>query len=154
MPNISIRAPQGVFDTATRAALARAVTAVAKTVEQGGDDPAQAALTWIWFEEAGPGGVYAGGVDPLARVIPVFLVFHYPQGVLDDGARADAARLLQEAVEEALEDPRPVRTSVILAEVPDGTWGGSGVIWRLPDLARAAGYKHLQHLVESEGAAA
>lgn len=147
MPNISIKAPKGVFDTPTRAALARAVTAVAKTVEQGGDDPAQALLTWVWFDEAAPGAVYAGGADPLDRLIPVFVIFHYPQGVLDDTARALAARLLQEAVEEALDDPRQVRTSVILAEVPDGTWGGSGMIWRLPDLTRAAGFKHLQHLV-------
>jgi phenylpyruvate tautomerase PptA (4-oxalocrotonate tautomerase family) len=149
LPNITIKAPQGVFAGQARAALARAMTAVAKTVEQGGDDPAHALLTWVSFDEFAPDAIYVGGADPLERMIPVFVIFHYPQGVLDDAARAQAARLLQEAIATArpADDPRPVRTSVIMAEVPDGTWGGGGVIWRLPDLARAAGFKHLQHLV-------
>ena len=150
MPNIIIKAPQGVFSADTRSALARAVTAVAKTVEQGGDDPRHALLTWVSFEEFAPDAFYVGGAaDPLERLIPIVLVFHYPQGVLDEAARAEAARLLQEVFAEAKasDDPRPVMTSVIMTEVPDGTWGGNGMLWRLPDLARAAGFKHLQHLV-------
>ncbi|MDP3852515.1 hypothetical protein [Phenylobacterium sp.] len=148
MPNIIIRAPQGVFDADARDRLAKAVTQVAKTVEQGGDDPSQAALTWVFIDEFQPGAFYAGGNDPLERLIPVVVFFHYPAGVLDDAARADAARLLQEviAATKPAGDPRPVVTSVIMTEVADGTWGGNGGIWRLPDLARAAGYKHLQHL--------
>ncbi len=38
-------------------------------------------------------------------------------------------------------------TSVMIGDVPDGAWGANGQIWRLPDFAKAAGYKHLQHLV-------
>jgi hypothetical protein len=40
-----------------------------------------------------------------------------------------------------------VITSVMITDIDDGHWGARGAIWRLPDLARAAGYKHLQHLV-------
>lgn len=43
-------------------------------------------------------------------------------------------------------DPRVGLTSVIVSDVPDGTWGGSGVLWHLPDFVKAAGYKHLRHL--------
>ncbi len=149
MPNIVIHAPEGVFDLEARTRLAGSVTAVAKAVEQGGDAPEQSALTWVRIDEFGAGTFFAGGVDPCARMIPVVVMFHYPEGVLDAAARADAVRLLQEAISAAVPpgDARPVRTSVILTEVADGTWGGSGALLRLADLARAAGYKHLQHLV-------
>ena len=149
MPNIILQVPEGVFDAAARAKLARSVTEVAKTVEQGGDDPAQAVLTWVRFDEVKPGTLFAGGADILARLIPVVVFFHYPAGVLDDAARADAVRLLQQVISAAKPpgDPRAVATSVILTEVVDGTWGGNGALLRLPDFAKSAGYKHLQHLV-------
>lgn len=149
MPNITIKAPRGAFTPAARDTLAQALTDVARIVEQGGDTPAQMALTWVHIDEYEPGAFYAGGHDPLARIIPVVVFFHYPQGVLDDAARADAARLLQEVISaaKAPDDARQVRTSVVMTEVVDGTWGGNGRVLRLPDFARAAGYKHLQHLV-------
>lgn len=149
MPNINIKAPEGVFDTAARVRLARAVTEIARTVEQGGDDPRQLALTWVQIDEIKAGNVFAGGADPLAGLIPVVVFFDYPAGVLDDAARADAVRLLQDAIAAAKPagDPRPVAASVIMREVMDGFWGGNGRIMRLADLAAAAGYKHLQHLV-------
>ncbi|WP_309642982.1 tautomerase family protein [Phenylobacterium sp.] len=149
MPNIIIKAPEGVFDADARARLAKAVTDVAKAVEQIGDDPSHGALTWVLFDEFRPGAFFAGGGDPLEQLIPVVVFFRYPEGVLDDAARADAARRLQEVISAAKPagDLRPVVTSVIMTAVPDGAWGGAGAIWRLPDLARAVGYKHLQHLV-------
>jgi len=149
MPNILIRVPEGVFDTEARGKLARAATAVARIVEQGGDDLRQSALTWVTFDEVKAGNSFAGGEDPLRQLIPVIVFFHYPAGVLDDAARVEAARLFQEVISEARrpDDERPVATSVIMTVVADGTWGGSGRIWRLPELAQAAGYKHLQHLV-------
>jgi phenylpyruvate tautomerase PptA (4-oxalocrotonate tautomerase family) len=149
MPNIILKTPRGAFTRAARDSLAQAVTEVARVVEQGGDAPTQAALTWVLIEEYEPGAFYAGGHDPLSRIIPVVVFFHYPQGVLDDAARAEAVRALQYVISaaKASDDPRQVMTSVIMSEVPDGTWGGNGGVWRLPDLARVAGYKHLQHLV-------
>jgi hypothetical protein len=35
-------------------------------------------------------------------------------------------------------------TSIMLHDVADGTWGANGTIWRLSDIAAAAGYAHLQ----------
>ena len=105
--------------------------------------------TWLSIEEIKAGYFFAGGKDPVARVLPVIVFFHAPAGVLDAGARAEAVRLVHEAVAAAKQekDPRVALTSVIVSDVPDGTWGGSGTLWHLPDFVKAAGYKHLHHLV-------
>lgn len=149
MPNILIRVPEGVLAGEQLGKLAKAATAIAKTVEQGGDDPRQAALTWVEIDEVKAGHFFAGGQDALKHMIPVLVFFHYPAGVLDDAARTQAAALFQEAITNIVGSnaSRLIATSIIMTEVADGAWGGSGRIFRLPDLARAAGYKHLQHLV-------
>lgn len=150
MPNIIVKVPEGVFDTEACQALARGMTSAAKTVECIGDDPRQEFLTWVAIDEVKAGYMFAGGKDPLPRVIPVIVLFYLPEGVIDDAGRAEAVKLIQDAAADAKSaaDPRPVLTSVIVADVADGTWGASGQLWRLPDFARAAGYKHLQRLVK------
>lgn len=144
MPAIVIKFPEGVFDAEARGRIAARVTAAANTVEQIGDDPRHQFLTWVVIEEVKAGGFLAGGRDPLAVAVPVLVTFNYPEGVIDESGRALAARLIQDAV---AAEGRPAATSVIMAAVPDGTWGANGELWRLPDFARAAGFKHLQHLV-------
>jgi hypothetical protein len=101
------------------------------------------------IEELDPNHLYVGGGDPLGRFIPVIVFFHPPAGVIDESGRAELVKLTHEAVTGAKPagDSRPVMTNIIVANVADGTWGVSGQVWRLPEMARAAGYKHLQHLV-------
>jgi phenylpyruvate tautomerase PptA (4-oxalocrotonate tautomerase family) len=149
MPNVIIKLPEGVFDGEGRAKIARGVTAAAKVVEQFGDAPAQEFLTWIVIEEVKNGCFFAGGLDPTANVIPVMVMFSPPAGVIEADSRAQLVKLIQDAIASAKSssDSRPVITSVMITDVDDGHWGARGAIWRLPDLARAAGYKHLQHLV-------
>jgi phenylpyruvate tautomerase PptA (4-oxalocrotonate tautomerase family) len=149
MPNIFIKLPNGVFDPAARDRLAQAVTAAAMAAEQIGDDPQHALTTWVVIEELEPSHLYVGGGDPLGRFIPVIVFFHPPAGVIDESGRAELVKLMHEAVTGAKPagDSRPVMTNIIVADVADGTWGVSGQVWRLPEMARAAGYKHLQHLV-------
>jgi phenylpyruvate tautomerase PptA (4-oxalocrotonate tautomerase family) len=149
MPNIIIKLPEGVFDEAARKRLAQGVTAAAKQIEQIGDDPRQEALTLVTIEEVKAGYLFAGGNDPLIRVIPIAVFFHAPEGVIDAARRGDAVRLVHEAVAAAkpMSDMRAVTTSVVIADVADGTWGANGQLLTLPDFARRAGYKHLQHLV-------
>ena len=148
MPSIILRTPEGIFDAEGRRALAAAITDAAHAAEQIGDAPQNHVLTWLVIEEVPPAAFFIGGREPQAAVIPILIFFHYPAGVLDDQARAQAVRLIQEAALSARPagDPRPVQTSVILSETPDGAWGGAGRIWRLPDIAAVAGFKHLQHL--------
>lgn len=156
MPNIVVKAPEGAFDAAGCDRLAKGITAVAKTVEQIGDDPRQEFTTWVVIEEVKAGHFFAGGNDPVSRVLPVIVFFYAPAGVIDEAGRVEAVRLVQEVVSAAkpASDPRPVMTSVIMAEVADGTWGVNGGLWRLPDFARVAGYKRLQHLVVRPAGAA
>ncbi len=73
----------------------------------------------------------------------IHLRLHSEYSIVDGIVRVDEAV----AAAKPPADPRAVITSVILTEVADGTWGASGVLWRLPDFAKAAGFKHLQHLV-------
>ena len=151
MPNILVRVPKGVFDPVAREKLAASLTSAAHVVEQIGDDPAHGIFTWIEIQEFEPQAFYVGGRQVIEFVIPVVVQFQYPDGVLTDASREDAARLFQDAIEacKPVSDARPLRTSVIMSPVLDGHWGGSGKIWRLADLAQAAGYKHLQHLVKA-----
>lgn len=149
MPAIIAKLPEGIFDAAARGRIARGIHAAAKAVEAWGDDPRQEFLAWVLIEEIPSGCLFAGGEDPLARVIPVVVMVYPPAGVIDDTGRAELVRLVHAAITSATPsaDPRPVATSVIIREVADGTWGANGQLWHLADFARAAGYRHLQHLV-------
>ncbi len=149
MPNITIKIPEGVFDSAAKARLAAGVTNAASTVEQMGDDPRQQFLTWVTIEEIKSGHFFAGGVDPLAQVIPVIIFFQPPAGVLGEDRRQMAISMMHNAcvAARAQSDPRPVMSSILIQDVPDGSWGANGTLWHLPDFARASGYRHLQHLV-------
>ena len=148
MPNIVVKVPEGAFDAGGCDRLAKGITAVAKTVEQIGDDPRQEFTTWVVIEEVKAGHFFAGGNDPVSRVLPVIVFFYTPAGVIDEAGRLEVAQLVQEAVAAAKSDAdrRPVMTSVIVSEVADGTWGVNGALWRIGDFEKAAGYKHLQHL--------
>src|ERR1700735_2292276 len=146
MPNIVVKVPAGAFDAAGCERLGKGITAVAKQVEQIGDVPRHEFTTWVVIEEVKAGRFFAGGNDPLSRVVPVIVLFYVPEGVIGEAARVGAVRLLQSAVAagKSETDPRPVMTSVIISEVTDGTWGVSGALWRLDTFVKAAGYKHLQ----------
>jgi phenylpyruvate tautomerase PptA (4-oxalocrotonate tautomerase family) len=146
MPNILVKVSEGVFDAAARSALAAAIHASAKAVERWGDSPQQEALTWVLVEEIAAGSFAVGGVDQSSRMIPVIVFFYAPAGVIDQDGRAMAASLIHRAVTRAKspDDARPVMTSIMISDVPDGTWGANGNIWHLADFANAAGYEHLR----------
>ena len=154
MPTIVIRIPEGVFDTAARQKLGENVTEVAKAAEQIGDEPHHAMSTWVIIEEIKAGNMFSGGRDPLQAFIPASVFWYYPEGVFDQDGRAEAVRLIQDAIAAAAPaDGRRVISAVAMTQVDDGTWSAAGTMWRLADFARAAGFKHLQHLV-TEGQAA
>ena len=149
MPSILIKVPKGAFPVAARANLVRHVIEAAAEAEQIPADPKMRALCWIVIDEAEEGMWTIGGVDMSAQVLPCFAMIHVPAGVLDETARTLYVKLIHEAFAQSVpvSEKRRVASSVIVSDVVDGTWGGSGAILTLPMLARAAGYKHLQHLV-------
>jgi phenylpyruvate tautomerase PptA (4-oxalocrotonate tautomerase family) len=97
MPNIIVKVPAGAFDAAGCERLGKGITAVAKQVEQIGDDPRHEFTTWVVIEEVKAGHFFAGGNDPLSRVIPVIVLFYVPEGVIGEAGRVDAVRLIQAA---------------------------------------------------------
>ena len=143
--------PEGAFDGAAREALAKGIDGAAKAIEGFGDDPRQEFLAWVIVEEVKLGYLFAGGVDPLSRVIPAVVFFYAPPGVIYAERREEAVRLVHDALVAANpgSDYRAVATSVMIWDVADGTWGPTGKLWHLPDFASAAGYKRLHDLATS-----
>lgn len=152
MPIVTVKVPEAVFDAPSLDQLASGIAAAAKLAEQIGDEPWNEALTWVTIEELKAAHIYSAGRPGLETVLPVFVRFEAPAGVLGNQGRQDAARLIHAAVEaiRPVGDTRRLMTSVIVSDVAEETWGVSGELWRLPRFARAAGYKHLQHLVSSD----
>lgn len=151
MPCIVLKIPKNAFPGAQRAALVAGINEAAATAEQMPADPKKRFLCWVLIDEMDLGGFTCGGADVTSLFIPCFATVHIPQGVLDDAARATYVRLLQSAFQAALPagEKRRLTTSIVFSTVADGTWGVDGAVWRLPELARAAGYAHLQHLVNA-----
>jgi phenylpyruvate tautomerase PptA (4-oxalocrotonate tautomerase family) len=149
MPNIFVTLPNGVFPADSQTLLIAEINRAAATAEQIPDRPVYRALCWVLVTEAGAGAWTCGGLDVTNQVLPCFATIYLPAGVLDEAARTQYIALMQTAFERALPngERRQLLTSVVLQEVPDGSWGVNGAIWRLPEFARAAGFAHLQHLV-------
>ncbi len=155
MPNLLIRIPHGAFPGAARDVLFRTVTNVASDVEQVGNDPRNQAAIWVAIEELPRGAIRAGGADISQRVLQCLVQAYVPAGVLDGASRAAYVARLSAAFQGAMPagDARHVALSTLLLEMPEGQWGAGDRIWRLPDVASAAGFRHLQSVaLPAEGA--
>lgn len=146
MPTIHVQVPRGSFPADARAALARHLVDAACAAERIPDDPDARRFCWIVVDEVDAGAWTCGGDDLSARVLTCMATVRVPAGVLDDEARAGFVRGVHAAFERARPagDPRPLATSVVLQDVPDGTWGVNGAIWRLPRFAQGVGFEHLR----------
>ena len=143
MPLISVKAPAGVLNDQSKAALSRNLVDVAVECEQIPDEPSKRALCVVMIEEGGAGNWTFGG--NVALVIATVTV---AKGVLDEQSRARFAELGHKAVAEALPgETRRISSSFLFNEIEDGMWGVNGRLWSLREHATASGYRHLQHLV-------
>lgn len=149
MPNILIHIPKGSFPESARAALVRRINDAAASAEQIPQEPRKRMLCWVLINEVDSGAWTCGGADITSQLLPCAALVYVPAGVLDDVSRGNYVHALHEAFKQSLplEDKRQVVSSVVLHEVEDGSWGANGIIWRLPQFAKAAGFGHLQHLV-------
>ena len=152
MPTILVKVPKGAYPIDARKKLIHHILEAAKQAEQIPSDPKKLFVSWVVIEEAEEGMWTCGGVDMSAQILTCFAMVNVPSGVLDASSRSLYVKLMQDAFEAAqpAEDKRPVFSSVILSDVVEGTWGGNGTIWSLAALAKAAGFAHLQHLVEKD----
>ena len=149
MPNILVKIPKAAFPGDARAKLLRHITDAAATAEQIPADPRKRFTSWVVIDETEAGMWTCGGIDMSLQVLPCIAMVYVPGGVLDEPSRAQYVKLMHDAFKQSLpaDDKRQLVTSVILHDVADGTWGANGAVWKLPDLAKANGYAHLQHLV-------
>ncbi|MDN8613099.1 tautomerase [Variovorax ginsengisoli] len=150
MPTILVDIPKDAFPGSARAALVRGFNAAAGAAEQIPADPRQRSLCWVLVNEVATGGWICGGVDLTSQLLPCSARIYLPSGVLDETSRASYVQCVHASFEQALpaDDRRRLVTSVLLQEVADGRWGVGGAVWTLADFARAAGFAHLQHLVD------
>lgn len=152
MPNILVKVPKDAFPGITRSRLLRSITDAAATAEQIPADPKNRFTSWVVMEEIEPGMWACGGIDMSSHVLPCIAIVYVPAGVLNEASKALYVKLVHKAFHQALpsDEKRRLVTSVILQDVANGMWGGNGALWTLPDLAKAAGYAHLQHLVVAD----
>lgn len=151
MPTIFVKIPRNAFPPASRALLMQKITDAAAAAEQLGPGARQRFLCWVSIDEVEPGNLACGGSDATAQALPCIAWVCVPEGVLlDPASRQLYVQGLHAAFQQSLpeHERRPVMSSVMLHDVPEGTWGGNGRLWTLPELARAAGFAHLQHLVQ------
>jgi len=144
MPLINVTLTPGAFDAAGRDKLARGLTEASYRAESIPDEPLPRSRSLVLIRELSPGHFYSAGqpADQLAR--GVFATWEVSTGVLDAARKERLAIDVQAAAEAAAPDQsRPVITSLIIVEVPEGQWCQKGHIMRLPEMAAISHFTHL-----------
>lgn len=145
MPLNHVTLTPDAVDADGRAALIEAITLAAGRAEGVPDTPEGRRRSVVVVHDQPPGAVLFGG-EPLERQIrAVFVDFTCSAGVLDAARKERFAAELQAAALATTRpgDARPITTSVVFHEVPEGQWGRDGSIRRLPYMAHVAGFRHL-----------
>lgn len=151
MPNIFVKVPEDVFSSEQISALAQGVTLAAYEAESTPDDEAKRMLTWVVVDETPTKNILIGGQALVPTMIPVIVRFCVPEGVFDDERKQIAVEKIHSTILfiASEEQKQVVLTSIIIDTIGDGDWGCQGEVWKLPNFAAAAGYEHLQHLIDS-----
>ncbi|MFC8045274.1 4-oxalocrotonate tautomerase family protein [Nocardia sp. NPDC057353] len=149
MPLLRVTLTPGAFDDARKALLAAALTDAACRAESLPDDPRSRMGALVVVQELAPGAFYSAGHPADAAVAGVFIDWQVSAGVLDGARKARFAAELQDAAKAvAGDDGRPVVTSCVIHEVPEGQWAQNGAIRRLPEITARARFEHLTALVD------
>jgi phenylpyruvate tautomerase PptA (4-oxalocrotonate tautomerase family) len=146
MPLNHVTLSPGAVDDDGRRALVKALTHAAARAESVPETPEGLRRSIVVVHDQEPGSILFGAGPLDSQVRAVFVDFVCSAGVLDAARKDRFAAELQAAAEATTrpDDRRPMYTSVIFHEIPEGDWGREGAIRRLPEMARAAGFAHLQ----------
>lgn len=148
MPLLTVTLTPGAFDVAARATLARALTEAVFKAESVPHEPGPRLRGLVLLQELPHGHFYAAGEPADTLLRGVFARLEVSAGVLDGARKAQLAADVQAAAEASAPDrSRPVVSSIVIDEVPEGQWGQSGRIMRLPEMTAIARFGHLQPLV-------
>jgi phenylpyruvate tautomerase PptA (4-oxalocrotonate tautomerase family) len=135
MPMMDIDLPAGVHDEAGERVLLAALTDA--LIRWEGADPANArvqSLAWVFVHRGTD--VYIAGKPATAPHYRVRV--SVPQGQFDDERRAGMIAAVTDAILDAEAgrfERDPMRVWVFPTEIPEGTWGAAGQVWRLRDIA-------------------
>jgi phenylpyruvate tautomerase PptA (4-oxalocrotonate tautomerase family) len=134
MPMIDATIPEGALTAEAEALLLKELTNI--LIGHEGFDPANKvaqSVSVVFLHR--PAAVFVGGqrsVSPRYRIVP-----SVPEGQYTDASRQALVKDVTDAVVRAeggrFEDTAS-RVWVFPTEIPDGEWGGRGVIRRLPDI--------------------
>jgi phenylpyruvate tautomerase PptA (4-oxalocrotonate tautomerase family) len=142
MPLISVRATPGAFTADSKARLVQAITDAGCAAESmPASHRRRTIVLWEDLSEVFLGGEPA---EPLARVL--LLTFTASDGVLDPIRREQFSKTVHEVAQAEPADDRPITTSIVFVDVPEGRWGRDGTVVRLPEMAALAGFEHLKAL--------
>lgn len=145
MPLLHVTLTPNAFDAAGKAVLARELTEAAFRAESVPNLPGPRTRGLLLMNELPEGHCYSAGLPADAALRGVFITLEVSVGVLDAVRRARFASDIQEAAVKAAgdSDGRPVVTSAVIREVPEGQWAQGGRIMRLPEIAAIAGFEHM-----------
>ena len=134
MPLLDVTIPEGALTSENEDALLARLTDV--LLEHEGADPSNPVvrqIAWVFLHR--PAKVFVAGAaapEPRYKVVT-----STPEGQMDDERRASMVAAVTEAILDAEEGahPRdPGRVWVFPTDVPDGTWGAAGQVFRLADI--------------------
>lgn len=139
MPMIDVTIPEGALKAEAEQRLLKELTDILIRAEGFSPDNKIAQnVTWLFLHR--PAAVYVAGArsdTPRYRIVPTV-----PEGQYTDATREALVKDVTEAVVRAdggkYEDIAP-HVWVFPTEVPDGQWGGRGVIRRLPEIQAMLG---------------
>lgn len=152
MPLIHVTLTPGAFDPEEKDRFAAALTEAAIAAESVADDPAARARAIVMIDELPAGGFYSAGVPAQQWIRGAFARWSLSTGIVDAARKQRFAVALQAAAQGAVkaDDGRPVVTSCIVDEVPEGQWAQTGRIVRLPDVTAVARFEHLASALAAE----
>jgi phenylpyruvate tautomerase PptA (4-oxalocrotonate tautomerase family) len=138
MPKLDLTIPKGVLSESAKESLAKDMAASLLRWEGLPESEFFRTISWVHVHELDPGAVFTAdgaGAEPHAVVDVTVLA-----DAFTDEQRAGVIEELTEMVLEATgwgEEAR-LRVWVLIAEVPDGSWGSGGHVVRFEQLKAAA----------------
>jgi phenylpyruvate tautomerase PptA (4-oxalocrotonate tautomerase family) len=134
MPMLDVTIPEGALSGDAEHKLLAQLTDI--LLEHEGADPTNPvvrSIAWVFLHR--PAATFIAGEpeqEPHYRIVA-----SVPEGQFDDERRQAMVAAVTDAVLDAEHGTRardPMRVWVFATQVPDGTWGGAGRIFRLEDI--------------------
>lgn len=147
MPMIDLTYPEGALEPEARAEAVDKLTGVFLRLEGAPDNAATRALSWTIVHELPREAINVGGRP---AELPVYrLILTLPEGTLLYGPNLFASQSRDQLVREVSEiilaaegtewSPAEAgRVMVLIQEIKNGSWGGMGTTFSMPDIAAFA----------------